>query len=66
MSMKKEVFYEAPILVHWVTGAFPCCEEHAKSLVKLGSFMGSVVPCSENQDPTLQCTNCINENKDKE
>lgn len=51
-------------MVHWVTGAVACCEEHKNQLVGLGSFMGSVVPVSLNSDEKLECQNCINESKD--
>lgn len=60
---KNKVTYPSKYLAHWVTGAVPCCEEHCKQLVGIGRFMGSVIPVSENDDKTLECSNCINENK---
>lgn len=63
--MDREIKFPATHLAHWVTGHVPCCEEHANSIVQLGKFMGSVVAVSLNDDPNLECKNCIIENKDK-
>lgn len=60
---KTEIKYPATVNVHWVTSAVPCCEYHANALVKMGKFLGSVVPCSEVLEPA-ECANCVNEAKD--
>lgn len=59
---KTEIKYPATVNVHWVTGAVPCCEYHAKALIGMGKFMGSVVPASELLEPA-ECANCVNEHK---
>lgn len=64
MKPNKEIKYPTTHVVHWVTGAVECCEEHAKQFVGLANIMGNNhLPVSESTDETAECANCINENK---
>jgi hypothetical protein len=60
----KKTFYKAPFIAHWATGPIPCCEEHKNGILKLGSFMGTHVAITKNENEEIECINCINENKD--
>lgn len=62
---KTKIKYPAPFVAHWATGPVNCCEEHANQLVGLGNFMGSHVAVTHSTDSDAECTNCINEEKDK-
>jgi len=52
---------KATCLVHWPTGAVPCCDAHAKALIGLGKMLGSHVVATKIEEET-ECTNCKNEN----
>ena len=52
-------------IVHWPTGPVVCCEKHANQLKNLSSILGThiaVVLSSTDEE----CTNCINEKKEKQ
>ncbi len=55
-----ELKYPATVDVHWPTGPVACCDEHGKTLVGLGAFMGSHIAMTKLTEPK-ECSNCINE-----
>lgn len=62
--MNNEPDFSATFTVHTPSGATPCCERHAKSLVALMHFMGAhahAVPITDTGSGPLLCTNCVNE-----
>lgn len=63
--MKEKTNFPAPFVAHWASGPVDCCQSHANQLVGLGGIMGSHVSVTQNTNPDAQCTNCINEEKDK-
>ena len=64
-QIKKLIIFPAPFVAHWATGPVECCDRHAKHLVGLGSFMGTHVVVTHNENINGECSNCINESKDK-
>jgi len=60
----KEIKYPADRIVHWSTGEVPCCEKHGLALIRLGAMLGGHVVATKLLEPK-ECTNCVNENKNK-
>jgi len=54
--------FPAMYIAHWPSGPVACCEDHARGIQKLGSFMGTHVAIT-NAGPGAQCGNCLNESK---
>jgi hypothetical protein len=52
--------FPATMLVHWPSGPVPCCDEHGRQLIGLGSFLGSHVVATT-LDAPAECVNCMNE-----
>lgn len=57
--------YPAMRTVHWPSGPVHACDEHARQLVGLASFLGSHVGVTAAPDNS-ECANCANEAKAKE
>lgn len=53
--------YPAMVVAHWASGPVPCCEAHARGLVKLGGFMGLHVVVTAPAPEGAECENCKNE-----
>lgn len=58
----KKIMFPARFMVKWATGDVPCCEPHARALVRLGAMLGNRISTYMLNIPT-ECTNCVNENK---
>lgn len=62
MSKKTELKYPASVVVHCPTGPVHACEEHAKQIQGLMSFMAAHTVCTKS-DGKHECSNCVDENK---
>ncbi len=57
--------YPATMIVHWPTGPVACCDKHGAGLMALDRVLGSHHIVATKLTEPKECSNCINENADK-